>query len=325
MTSYFGRAWKLTVTPQDGGETLTLGSSSWDQESLRVTFEIEQHAIVAYWHADISVWNCQPAMEQVIKKGDMVTLTAGYDMPGQGVIFSGKVFQPLWERCSDVDYRLQLHCLVGLYEDEIGKVNCTVPANTTAYDAITLVAGQTTPATPIDYLDEALKAESTKLPRAESVTGRASLYFLHAAMNLHLDCWVGFNGLNIRSLVPKNDTPDVVYAPPLSTRGDQAHSGEGELETKYILIGAPAQTERGVQWRTLLDPGVQLGQLAKLDLVTFQRLAQEIGQYQKPFLDKDGLYIIAGMKHCGDTRGNDWYTEITAVNREFSQLFATSK
>jgi hypothetical protein len=30
-------------------------------------------------------------------------------------------------------------------------------------------------------------------------------------------------------------------------------------------------------------------------------------------LDEDGLYRVAGVMHIGDTRGNEWYTEVVAV------------
>jgi hypothetical protein len=31
-------------------------------------------------------------------------------------------------------------------------------------------------------------------------------------------------------------------------------------------------------------------------------------------LDQDGLYFVAAVVHTGDTRGNEWYTDITGFN-----------
>jgi hypothetical protein len=61
----FGRAWKLTVETK-AGPTITISNSAWDTEALKITFEVEQMALQAYWFADISIYNMNAATEQTI-------------------------------------------------------------------------------------------------------------------------------------------------------------------------------------------------------------------------------------------------------------------
>ena len=55
--SYFGRTWKVQVTVQATGETWTVAHSDWDQESLKVTFDIFQATMFDWWYGDITIWN----------------------------------------------------------------------------------------------------------------------------------------------------------------------------------------------------------------------------------------------------------------------------
>lgn len=304
-TSYFGRAWKLTVTPQATGEEWTVSNSSWDTEALKATFDVEQPANSSYWYADIVIYNFTAAAAQVIQKGDPVTLTAGYQSPGSGVIFQGKVFQPLWERANDTDYTLTLHCLVGLFEDETGYVTVPIAAGLSQAKAVEQVAEAAGLA--VESLDPVL---STRLyPRGKSIAERARIFFDQVAIDNQLHCWIGWKGVNIRSLASTSTVPDQVYAPPL-TSTSQTQTARGI--TKYTLIGTPQQTEMGVAFRVLLDSDLQLGALVKIENALVKRLPQVPMQYQVPFL-KDGLYVVAGLRHTGDTRGRDWYSEVNAV------------
>ena len=73
-------------------------------------------------------------------------------------------------------------------------------------------------------------------------------------------------------------------------------------------------------FRLLLDPDLKLGQLAQLDSVELKKIAIVPGQ--KLFIDPDGIYVVAGLTQIGDTRGNDWYTEVLAVTRPLSKFYA---
>lgn len=316
-TPYFGRDWKLTVTPQcASGGPLMVTNTQGDDGALRCTFDIEQAANQAYWFADISIYNCVPSMSWVIQKDDPVTLEAGYQSPGRGLIFSGRVFQPVWERVNETDYRLTLHCLVGLFEDESGHVSTTIPAGSTYLDAVRQVAREAKPTPiPIDKLDE--EALQKPYPRGVPVSGRPRSFFDQVAIDNHLQMWMGWSGVNIRSLASESTVPDVVYAPPYS-EATQTQSKQGAA--RYTLIGTPQQTEWGIAFRALLDSKLALGSLVKLENVLTKRILQVPGKIPSPFF-KDGLYAVARIRHIGDTRGTDWYTEVLGVTQNLVSLF----
>lgn len=89
------------------------------------------------------------------------------------------------------------------------------------------------------------------------------------------------------------------------------------------LIGVPEQTERGLYMRVLLNPQIKIGQLIKLD-------STDVNQYrygldtasqannarlaaQATKLNADGLYYVMRADHVGDTRGEEWFTELTCL------------
>lgn len=325
--SYFGRSWKLKVTPQATGEEWTVSNSTWDTEALRLTFEIQQVVLGEYWYADIAVYNLAPGAHLQIQAGDPVSLTAGYQSPvsEQPLVFQGHVFQPLWERVSATDYRLLLHCFIGKWEDEQGTVSVQFSSDLSVADQVRQVVkefnrkyGTTTNAAPllIESLDP--KLEGSKKTRGSSFFGVPRLFFDYVAVDHGLQYWMSWNGINLQSLAPQSDLPNVVFAPP---QGGTSQLTTTDGLTKYTLIGFPQQTQEGIGFRTLLDSELALGTLVKLDYSSLRRLTYSPGQ-PPPRVDPDGLYVVAGIRHLGDTRGPEWYSEVTAVTRGWQSMYA---
>jgi hypothetical protein len=313
---YYGRAFKLTLTPQAaGGEEWTIANSGWAAEMLKITFTTQQQPTVRYWFADIVIYNFLPGLRQVIQAGDDVSLVAGYQSPSAGLIFQGKVFQPLWQRADETDFTLTLHCLVGLWIDQQGYVTARIPAKTKRSDAIRLVAAAASPAINVEYLDPALDTLATN-PRVEIYAGAATKYFADCARAASLNYWQDWNGIVIRSLAPQGSTPDIVYIPPFAT----SHAGTVGGIVKATLLGTPQQTPEGVVFQVLLDSYVTLGMLVKLDAVLITQISLSPGQL--PPMNPDGVYVVASIQHRGDTRGDEWVTEIVGMNRKAALVAA---
>ncbi len=318
--AYFGRQWKLTVTPQATGEQWTVSASGWKNEALRITFSVEQTSMPSYWFADICITNFSPDFQQVIQKGDTVTLEAGYENPGAGLLFSGRVFQPIWERSSETDYKLWLHCFLGLYEDEHGLVSLQLGSNNAqitqaqAVHAVAKAAG-------IPCLDKNLDPilSTVTMPRGKPFFGRARQFFNQIALSNHLPgCWIAPDGVHISAMdAPIGEAPGLIFAPPYSST---AKSGVGSTTglTKYTLIGSPSQTFEGANFRLLLDTDISIGQLVQINAILNK---VPMMPWQQPILiDKDGLFIVGGLRHTGDSRGQEWYTDVVAVTRPWSKL-----
>ena len=312
---FFGRSFKVQVTTAAAG-TVTLADSSWGNESLRITFETERLITMEeapYSTADISIYNLDTATQNlVINQGDEVTLSAGYDYNKDTVIFQGKLFQPLAERVDVIDSKLTLRCIDWLLEDKSVHVEVTISAPSTQLDAVKLVAAQAG-ITSRD-LDEVTLTQK-KFPRGRTITGSAMKYFLEVASDNHLGISIWNGKLTMKSLTPNSDVPFQVFAP-VHTDAPQTTGGL----TKQTLIGTPQQTERGVIFRVLLDSTVDLWQLVKLASPTVRRIPIAPNPTTIPVVNTDGLYAVISIRHSGDSRGNDWYTECGCVTREWEQL-----
>lgn len=314
-TPLFGRAWWLSVYTASGGQ-LVVSSDAWDPEALRVTFDIQQSGYTAFWWADICIYNANAATEQIlIEQGDDVILNAGYQKgDNYGLIFTGKVFQPMWERENVTDYKITLRCFVGLEQVYQNFVSASFARLSTQTDIVAGMAKQARSPIQIDSVDMAALRQK-KLSRGKPVFGSPSKYFGQIADENYFSTFMSERGLTLGDLAPSG-VPDVTYAPalpPTSTLSPTAG-------VNYTLIGTPQQTQEGVNFRVLLDSRLKVkrpGMQAKLDMTQIRQLPLTFGASQSvvaPF-EKTGTYIIAGVRHHGDTRGNDWYTDITGVTQ----------
>ena len=88
------------------------------------------------------------------------------------------------------------------------------------------------------------------------------------------------------------------------------------------MIGLPEQTPNGIKVRVLLNPTIKIGQAIQLDNKSIQQMRYGLGvnQQQENFfnelaskLNDDGFYYVMVADHTGDTRGNDWYSDLTCL------------
>jgi hypothetical protein len=80
------------------------------------------------------------------------------------------------------------------------------------------------------------------------------------------------------------------------------------------LYGVPQQTQDGVNFIVALDPRLRVSeppmQVNIADSIIRQFEFTPPGY--RPILDPNGLYLVNGLEHRGDSRGNQWETEIIA-------------
>ena len=351
MQAYFGRAWKVTLLLQsNGGQTVVLSSDQFTNP-LRATFQINQRANIAYWDAQITLYNVNSQLlstlqntgltaqlqqtwnfNQPISSGDQLTVSAGYKYSANGIfnpdtqkVYTGSVFQPIWTRENVTDYTVTLRCVVGLLQDALNPVNVSVSDGKTPYDLLQQLSD--TSGVPVESADEA--ALSTPIfPRAKTLNGKPVDLLQRIAKDNDLTAWLGPGGLNIRSLkFDENTLPVVAYAPP-NLPGTHAPLGinttaQKQGMVKNTLIGTPEQTQDGVTFRVMMDSQPKIGSVIQIAPGTaINRLPFQIGTLPS-ILDKQGLYVVAGLRHVGDTRGEDWYTEITALTNTFFPNFAS--
>ena len=353
---YFGRAWLITLQTQAGG-TFTLGSSG-ATNPLRVVFRVESliTGSTAYWPAEVSLYNLnagttsqlsamgiqgatpgqQIDFNQVIQQGDLLTISAGYQFSASGAfaaqsnqIYQGHVFQPRWTRENVVDTKLTLRCYLGLLQDALNSISFNVSDGATDYAVVNKISTESK--IPIaNITPEAQQILSqTPNPRGQSFNDTPSVLLGKIANENKLQFWLSPQGINIRTLGltsgASTPTPVCIYGSPQVPGGATSTDIPGSynqsvgVPLKQTIIGTPEQTQTGVRFKVLLDAQPKIGDTIQLAPGTIiNRIPLVIGQYPS-ILDQNGLYVIAGIGHYGDTRGrtDDWYTEITALTSNF--------
>lgn len=88
------------------------------------------------------------------------------------------------------------------------------------------------------------------------------------------------------------------------------------------MIGLPEQTQNGIRIKTLLNPNIKIGQAIKIDNKSVQGYRFGLGLSQQASngmldqtikLNADGLYYVMIADHQGDTRGQEWYSDLLCL------------
>ena len=100
------------------------------------------------------------------------------------------------------------------------------------------------------------------------------------------------------------------------------------LNSSSGMIGFPEQTDQGIKVRCLLNPKLKIGTRAQIDNKSInQTIAQAsnaIPVGQLPFdqragltlladVSNDGEYFIYVVEHAGNTRGQEWYSDLICL------------
>lgn len=313
----FGRKYKLTVktSPDSSGNStlIEITNSDWEPEALRITFDIYMSAWQGnYWYADISIYNLDQATAaqivgnpsfspNVVTQGMKVILEAGYYNGNFGTIWEGIVIQPLWDRENVVDFKLTLHCAVGLLESTRNFVNNTY-AIVGQQDLIKKMLADSYFPVNVDPKRISGDIPNTPSDRPVTVFGNPKRYLDMIAADNNANSWLDDHGFAIATMTSDvmSDADVIVYTP----------------ETG--IIGVPVQTQDGVSFTLLLDARVAVQKpfmQVKIDNTVIQqekRIADPSGS-QPGLLDPTGTYAVIGVEHIGDTRGQDWYTRVVGM------------
>ena len=110
------------------------------------------------------------------------------------------------------------------------------------------------------------------------------------------------------------------------------------------LIGWPDQTEAGISARCLLNPAIKCQGLVKIDNKSINQTqvventfgsfgGESVGEGETggvshfpsrqdfrmfASVTEDGYYRVLVVEHVGDTRGNEWYTNLTLLEADLS-------
>jgi len=310
----FGFAWNLTITgppDKDGNsDQVVAESQAWQTEPLRIVFEVNILGYIQeqgpYWTAKIDIYNLSAEQAAALVfwgQGSSISLSAGYQAGPYGVIFSGVVYQVLFERVDVVDSKMTLMCYTGMRETIGNLVNFRgAPFLSQSALIAKMCATANVPIT-IDPSSQGTIAglSGTTLPRARPVFGNPIKNISEIVSANNLQAWYGFDGLAVDNMDASGETATITYTPSTG------------------ILGTPQQTQYGVNVTVTLDPRLRVQQPPMLINIANSIIRQL--QLTPPFpyryvLSPNGDYIVNGLQHRGDSRGNQWETEITGCTSQ---------
>lgn len=321
----FGRKWSIVVQTQSGDQ-IEYNVSDFDPNALRGSFDIQTYALTGLWTAKVTLWNLDQAQAQAaVNPGDEIQINAGYQNgDNYGLIWQGKIYQPIYNKVGGTDYTITFLCAAGIQDWYRNFCSTSYPGQTSQLQAIKqMISNSQSPDMPLVMSDDDSQTlSSLQKPRGGVAFGPISKYFnLTAQAQTN---WVtSFDGTNtqIGQLGGgSSGTPEIAYAP-FNPRQTSPTPG-----TTNSLIGTPQQTQLGVNFRVLLDSRLKCkipSQLIGIDQSVIQQLPAQIigsgpnGLPTVPFvlpINQSGQYFVAGVRHIGDTRSNEWYSDVTAIS-----------
>ncbi|QYY30233.1 hypothetical protein K2O51_22945 [Cupriavidus pinatubonensis] len=300
-TPQFGRKVSL-ILGQDSGDAL-------DLSELRFRFNVRRGDLQTPNSARIRVYNVSAdTARRAQKEFSRVVLQAGY-AGNFGLIFDGTIKQVRRGRESQTDTYLDITAADGDSAYNFAVVNTTLAAGSTPADHVAAACTAMNPyGVTQGYLPE---LPSNPLPRGKVMFGMAREFMRWTARTCQT-VWSIQDGKVIM-------VPETSYMP-----GDIP-----EITAETGMVGLPEQTQNGITVKMLLNPSIKIGRLIWINNASVQQYeySLNVGQQaqnerieQQAKLQDDGYYYVMIAEHEGDTRGNDFYTDVICLAADVTVL-----
>lgn len=287
--------------------TLILGGNGdgVDVSQLRITFTVKKTSVQTPNEAEIKIYNLSSeTAAQIQREFSRVILQAGYQN-NFAVIFDGTTKQIKTGRDNGTDTYLHIFASDGDASYNFAVVNTTLAAGSSPTDHINAAASpMAAHGTTVGHVGD---VGGQKLARGKVMYGNSRDYLRQSAQSSDADWSIQDGKLQVvpsRGLLPSQAVL---------------------LNSKSGLIGTPEQTNDGIKIRALLNPMLKIGgkiivNNKDVEAATIsENKTTKSGEKKKP-ADKpatiadDGAYKVIKIEYTGDTRGNDWYCDMIAID-----------
>lgn len=301
MTLQWNRKCKLTI--QINGS----GPEALDLSDFKIVFNVGQPDVNTPKYAEIYIYNVSLETMNLLAGVDnlntdnQVLLEVGYGDEALTTLFKGTVFQYRRGRDNPTDTWL---CVLALSSDKTVNyqtISETIPAGSTINNMKDqLLAG---------YQQAGLQlGESPELSSQQLIRGRVVFGSLHE---------------NMLQFAKENEcaisVADGGITMSLNDRYITLHDVQ-VLSAETGMIGMPQLTSEGLKVNCLLNPKMVYAGRVQVDMTNLQTEAYDI-QYGQQEVDQifknpklaigaEGVFVILSVIHRGDTRGNQWITEL---------------
>lgn len=280
---------------------VTAGDKGLDLSNLKFDFSVMSADYQSPNHARIRVFNLAPdTMKKIQGEYQQVVLQAGYEGASFGIIFQGTIKQFRLGRLSAIDTFLEILAGDSDIGYNFGVVNKTFAKGSTLNDMMKEASLQ-------------MGAKLVEFPNVSNpslIRGRVG-FGMARDMARQVSDTVGSTWSIQQGEVQV--IPLTKYLP-----GDIV-----EINSLTGMIGIPELTDEGVRVRTLLNPRLRIGarvrlnnkDITQLDIKSIVPFNVRVGKlFQAPLANAaDGLYRVYTLDHSGDTRGNEWYSDMVCL------------
>ena len=296
-----------------------------DLSQFRVTFSTFQNDQSSPNHAVIRVYNLKPSTVAAIKgEYGAVRLSAGYVNQNYSTIFSGTIKQFHIGRINATDSYLDMYCADGDIPYIHGVVYSSIPkgANNLQQQLNNLAKSMPALSVPAPLINTNTPL-FVAMPRGKVQWGMAAAGMDDFAKTLG-------TGNGGASWSIQNGQVQILDA------GKYIKSRIIDINVRTGMIGTPEQTDQGIKVKTLLNSSYRVGTLVNINNKDINQTAYSNGtkaatnptQYSgiqnlAP-VDADGQYYIAVVEHSGDTRGEEWYSELICLAMNAGVVTANS-
>lgn len=291
---------------------LVQGDKALDLSEMHFTFATVQEDEESPSNCAVRVFNLSPKTEDTIRNEySRVVIQAGYEKAAYGVIFDGTIVQFRKGRLSPTTTYLDILINDGDVAYNYAMCARNAAAGVTRKERLEMaMAPMNSKGVSAGQL--IVDATGGVLPRGKVLFG-LSRGIIRSEVQSIGATWSIQNG-------KINVIPLSGYLP-----GDAV-----VLNSATGLIGRAEQTSDGITARCLLNPKIIVGGLVKIDNASINQTFQKNGQgpndgtamlaynqyaglQQFATVTDDGIYRVYVAEHKGDTRGQEWYTDIICL------------
>lgn len=278
------------------------GSQALDLSELQFQFSVKATTIRTPKRLQLRIYNLKKATAQKVTQiGSAVILSAGYE-GNFGTIFQGQIVQCRIGRENASDTYLDISAADSDSIYNQATVNFSVAKGSGVIGRLGQIANAA-----------GIKLGTVALPQIPGQLQRGRVFF--GLLRDHMSSLCGTIGAN---WTLNDGQLDVVSQ-------DGYKPGQIPLITAATgMIGVPEQTPEGIQVKVLLNPFIQPNGLVQLDNASIQQyqFPLQLGADAKaplvPPISQDGKYKVLFVEFIGDTRGQEWYSELVCYTG-FSQ------
>jgi hypothetical protein len=290
------------------GLLLSNANEVLDLSEFRIKFSIQNADVESPNSCAIRVYNLSKKTLQSLKKYEFqdITLNAGYQTGNYGAIFKGSIKQFKIGKENATDTYLDILCADGDTGYNQGFLCETVAAGATPAQLAARCAGS--------------------MPKVGLDIGSLTIDKQHVP-NIRGVVLFGMARARLRGIANTLDSSWSIQNGKVTLIQNTGYL-EGEavvINTATGMVGIPEQTDSGIKVKCLLNSRLRIGGLVQLNESEIVQLMQAnpnaaaipynqwAGIQYNAALSPDGFYRAFAVEHSGDTRGQEWYSEIICL------------